>query len=82
MVAHLDREKLHKLTIDDERSMLWFTRRHPTSRWAAPNKARIQLLEQQGPLLPAGRRMVRIAQVAAKPAGGERANQSQPRTKK
>jgi uncharacterized protein YdeI (YjbR/CyaY-like superfamily) len=51
----------HKRTIDDERSMLWFTRRNPTSKWARPNKARIELLEQQGRLLPAGRRMVEIA---------------------
>ncbi len=51
----------HQRKIDDKRSMLWFTRRNPTSGWARPNKARIKLLEQQGRLLPAGRRMVDIA---------------------
>lgn len=51
----------HKRVIDDERSMLWFTRRNPRSGWARPNKARIELLEQQDLLLPAGRRMVELA---------------------
>jgi uncharacterized protein YdeI (YjbR/CyaY-like superfamily) len=51
----------HQRSIDDERSMLWFTPRNPTSGWAAPNKARIEMLQMQGRLLPAGRDMVEIA---------------------
>lgn len=47
--------------IDEERSMLWFARRRPTSAWSRSNKERIERLEQQGRLLPAGRRAVDAA---------------------
>ena len=40
--------------LDDERSMLWFTRRKANSPWAASNKARVAELERQGRLQPAG----------------------------
>jgi uncharacterized protein YdeI (YjbR/CyaY-like superfamily) len=48
-------------TIDDERSMLWFARRKATSGWARPNKERIERLEREGRMLPAGRRAVEQA---------------------
>lgn len=47
--------------IDDERSMLWFARRKPTSGWARPNKERIERLEREGRMLPAGHRAVEVA---------------------
>ena len=50
-----------QVRIDDERSMLWFARRKPTSAWSRPNKERIALLESQGRLQPAGRAAVETA---------------------
>ena len=40
--------------LDEQRSMLWFTRRKPNSPWAATNKARVVDLEREGRLQPAG----------------------------
>ena len=40
--------------LDDQRSMLWFTRRKPNSPWAATNKARVADLAREGRLQPAG----------------------------
>jgi uncharacterized protein YdeI (YjbR/CyaY-like superfamily) len=48
-------------TIDDDRSMLWFTRRRPTSAWSRPNKVRVERLEAQGRMRPAGRHAVDTA---------------------
>jgi len=39
-------------TLDDERSMLWFSPRRPTSAWSRPNKERIAMLEREGRMLP------------------------------
>ncbi len=50
-----------QVRIDDERSMLWFARRKPTSAWSRPNKERIALLEREGRLLPAGRAAIETA---------------------
>ena len=47
--------------IDDERSMLWFARRNPGSAWSRSNKERIERLEREGRMLPAGRRVVEVA---------------------
>jgi len=47
--------------IDDERSMLWFARRNRASAWSRPNKERIERLEREGRMLPAGRRAVDAA---------------------
>jgi uncharacterized protein YdeI (YjbR/CyaY-like superfamily) len=49
------------LTIDDERSMLWFARRKPTSGWSRPNKQRVERLEAAGRMGPAGRRAIEVA---------------------
>ena len=40
--------------LDEQRSMLWFTKRKPNSPWAATNKARVADLEREGRLQPAG----------------------------
>ena len=49
------------LTIDDERSMLWFARRKPTSGWSRPNKQRVERLEAEGRMGRAGRRAIEVA---------------------
>jgi len=50
-----------KRTIDEDRSMLWFARRKPTSAWSRLNKERIARLQDLGRLLPAGREAVAVA---------------------
>lgn len=48
-------------TFDEKIAGLWFAPRRPSSGWAATNKARIALLEEQGLLAPAGIRALEIA---------------------
>ena len=48
-------------TLDDERRMLWFTRRKPGSGWARTNKERIVRLEAEGRMTPAGRALIDAA---------------------
>jgi len=48
-------------TLDDDRTMLWFARRRPTSAWSRPNKVRVERLEAQGRMGPGGRRSVEVA---------------------
>ncbi len=48
-------------TIDDERSMLWFCPRKPTSGWSAPNKRRVELLLAEGRMAPAGQAVIDLA---------------------
>ncbi len=48
-------------TLDHERSMLWFSPRRSGSGWARPNKLRIEKLEQEGRMTPAGRRVIEAA---------------------
>ena len=48
--------------VDEDRTMLWFARRRPASAWSRPNKIRVQRLEAQGRMGPAGRRAVELAQ--------------------
>lgn len=40
--------------LDDERTMLWFTRRKAGSGWSRPNKQRIERMSEAGLMLPAG----------------------------
>ncbi|WP_421742406.1 YdeI/OmpD-associated family protein [Cellulomonas sp.] len=47
--------------LDDERSMLWFTRRKSGSGWARTNKERIVRLEAEGRMTPAGRALIDAA---------------------
>lgn len=47
--------------VDDERSMLWFSPRRPRSGWSRPNKMRLERLEAEGRLEPAGREAVKRA---------------------
>ncbi|MCB5274062.1 hypothetical protein BJG92_01589 [Arthrobacter sp. SO5] len=44
--------------LDDERTMLYFTPRKPTSAWSRPNKLRIEALRQQGLMTTAGEHAV------------------------
>lgn len=48
--------------LDDERSMLWFAPRSPTSAWAGTNKARVATLIAEGRMRPAGQRLIDLAQ--------------------
>ena len=49
-------------TLDDERGMMWFSPRRPSSGWASSNKRRIERLRAEGRLEPAGEAAVRVAQ--------------------
>lgn len=42
-------------TLDDARTMQWYSPRRPTSGWSRPNKVRIERLEREGRMEPAGR---------------------------
>jgi len=48
-------------TVDDERTMMWFTRRTPKSPWSASNKQRVEQLESEGLMQPAGRAAIEAA---------------------
>ena len=47
--------------LDDERSMLWLTRRHAGSGWSRLSKERLARVEAAGLLTPAGARVVAAA---------------------
>lgn len=42
-------------TLDEERAMQWFAPRRPSSSWSAVNKERVERVEAEGIMLPAGR---------------------------
>lgn len=44
----------HRQRLDDDRTMLWFARRRPTSGWSRPNKVRVERLLAEGRMQPAG----------------------------
>ncbi|QYF73028.1 YdeI family protein [Cryobacterium sp. PAMC25264] len=44
--------------LDDERTMLYFSPRKPTSDWSRPNKIRVETLRAAGLLLPAGEAVI------------------------
>jgi uncharacterized protein YdeI (YjbR/CyaY-like superfamily) len=48
-------------SFDERTGGLWFAPRRPASGWAATNKARLLLLEEQGLMTEAGRRAVEVA---------------------
>ena len=48
-------------TFDERTGGLWFAPRRPSSGWAATNKARLVLLEEQGLMAEAGIRAVEVA---------------------
>jgi uncharacterized protein YdeI (YjbR/CyaY-like superfamily) len=50
------------MSLDDERTAMWFTRRKANSPWSLTNKARIARLEASGRIADAGRGAVRAAQ--------------------
>jgi uncharacterized protein YdeI (YjbR/CyaY-like superfamily) len=45
--------------VDAERTKLWFTRRKPGSAWSRANKERIERLEAEGRMAPAGSAVVK-----------------------
>ena len=47
--------------LDDERRMMWFTPRSPRSGWARTNKARVDLLQAEGRMQPAGQAVIDVA---------------------
>lgn len=47
--------------LDDDRTMLYYSARKAGSGWSRPNKLRIQTLERDGLMTPAGRRVVDAA---------------------
>jgi uncharacterized protein YdeI (YjbR/CyaY-like superfamily) len=49
------------LSLDDERTMLWFAPRKATSGWSRPNKERVARLEADGRMTDAGRRVIEAA---------------------
>ena len=48
-------------TFDESTAGLWFAPRRATSGWAATNKARVAMLEENGMLAPAGIRAIEVA---------------------
>jgi uncharacterized protein YdeI (YjbR/CyaY-like superfamily) len=44
--------------LDTERTMLYFSRRKPTSAWSRPNKKRVDELRRQGLMTEAGERVI------------------------
>lgn len=49
--------------VDEERTMLYFARRKPGSGWSRPNKLRIEALQRDGLMTPAGQRVIDAAVV-------------------
>ena len=47
--------------LDDDRTMLWLTRRRPTSGWSRPNKQRVERLYAEGRMGPAGQAAIDAA---------------------
>ncbi len=47
--------------LDDERTLLWFAPRKPTSAWARSNKRRVAVLLETGRMQPPGRRAIDAA---------------------
>jgi uncharacterized protein YdeI (YjbR/CyaY-like superfamily) len=48
--------------LDDERTMLYFSRRKPTSAWSRPNKQRVEELRRQGLMTDAGEEVIARAE--------------------
>ncbi|MEK8225345.1 YdeI/OmpD-associated family protein [Oerskovia sp. M15] len=48
-------------TVDDERSMMWLTRRRPGSRWTRLSKERVARIEADGRMAEAGRAVIEDA---------------------
>lgn len=47
--------------LDDDRTMLWYGPRRPTSGWSRPNKGRVERLYAEDRMLPAGQRAIDAA---------------------
>ena len=46
--------------LDEDRSMIWFTRRRPASGWSRPNKVRVATLLAEGRMAPAGQAAIEV----------------------
>jgi len=51
-----------KKTLDEERSIQFFSKRKPKSTWSKINKQKILNLNEQGKMMPAGLEVIKIAQ--------------------
>ena len=49
------------LRLDEDRTMLWFAPRRPTSGWSRPNKVRVERLLAEGRMGPAGQASIDAA---------------------
>ena len=49
------------IRLDEARTMQWFSPRRPGSGWARTNKVRIERLEREGRMAPAGRQAIETA---------------------
>jgi uncharacterized protein YdeI (YjbR/CyaY-like superfamily) len=49
------------IRLDEERAMQWLSPRRPGSGWARTNKVRIERLEREGRMAPAGRQVIEAA---------------------
>lgn len=47
--------------LDEDRTMLWFGPRQPTSGWSRPNKQRVERVYAEGRMQPAGQRAIDLA---------------------
>lgn len=50
-----------KVTIDGDRTQMWYCPRKPTSGWSRPNKQRVERLLAEGRMAPAGQRAIDVA---------------------
>lgn len=50
-----------KVTLDADRTMMWYCPRKPTSGWSRPNKQRVETLLAECRMTPAGQRSIGIA---------------------
>ena len=50
-----------KVTLDGDRTMMWYCPRKPTSGWSRPNKQRVETLLAEGRMDPAAARRQRTA---------------------
>jgi uncharacterized protein YdeI (YjbR/CyaY-like superfamily) len=48
-------------TIDDDRAAQWFAPRRPSSAWSAINKERVERVEAEGIMQPAGRAAIELS---------------------
>jgi uncharacterized protein YdeI (YjbR/CyaY-like superfamily) len=50
-----------QMTLDDDRTMMWYSPRKPTTAWSRSNKQRVERLLAEGRMAPAGQRSIDVA---------------------